>query len=73
MRGLFKILTFTFLITGFVIARGNNISSEKSAISIKINQYYFDINNNDDDLLFKKRSHKRRKVKRKPRRGRDNR
>ena len=73
MKRLFKILTFTFLITGFVIARGNNVDSKKSAINIKINQYYFDINNDDDDLLFKKRSHKRRKVKRKPRRGRDNR
>ena len=73
MRGLFKILTFTFLITGFIIARGNNVDSEKSAISMKINQYYFDINEDDSDLLFKKRSHKRRKVKRKPRRGRDNR
>ena len=73
MRGLFKILTFTFLITGFVIARGNNIDSGQSAISIKINQYYFDINDDDSDLLYKKRSNKRRKIKRKPRRGRDNR
>ena len=72
MRGLFKILTFTFLITGFIIARGNNVDSKKSAINMKINQYYFDIDD-DSDLLFKKRSHKRRKIKRKPRRGRDNR
>ena len=50
MRGLFKILTFTFLITGFVIARGNNVDSAKSAISIKINQYYFDIN--DEDIYY---------------------
>ena len=35
--------------------------------------YYFDIGENDGDLLYKKRSHKRRKIKRKPRRGRDNR
>ena len=54
------------------MARGNDLR-EKSIISIKINQYYFDINNDDGDLLYKKRSHKRRKIKRKPRRGRDNR
>ena len=72
MRGMFKILTFILFLAGFIFARGNDINSEKSAISIKINQYYFDIGD-DDDLLYKKRSHKRRKIKRKPRRGRDNR
>ena len=71
MRGMFKILTFILFLAGFIFARGNDVNSEKSAISIKINQYYFDIG--DDDLLYKKRSHKRRKIKRKPRRGRDNR
>jgi len=71
MRGMFKILTFILFLAGFIFARGNDIDSEKSAISIKINQYYFDIG--DDDDLLKKRSHKRRKIKRKPRRGRDNR
>ena len=73
MKSIFKILTFVLLITGFVTAKGNNVDSAKSAISIKINQYYFDINDKDSDLLDKKRSHKRRKIKRKPRRGRDNR
>ena len=73
MKSIFKILTFVLLITGFVTAKGNNVDSVKSAISIKINQYYFDINDKDSDLLDKKRSHKRRKIKRKPRRGRDNR
>ena len=56
----------------FLVARGTNLNS-KSAISIKINPYYFDIGSDDGDLLYKKRSHKRRKIKRKPRRGRDNR
>ena len=56
----------------FLVARGNSVNN-KSAISIKINPYYFDIGEDDGDLLYKKRSHKRRKIKRKPRRGRDNR
>ena len=72
MNRLFKILTLSLLVTSFVIARGNNINSNKSAISIKVNKYYFDIND-DSDPLDKKRSNKRRKIKRKPRRGRDNR
>jgi len=72
MKNLFKILTFLFVAMSFLMARGNDLR-EKSIISIKINQYYFDINNDDGDLLYKKRSHKRRKIKRKPRRGRDNR
>ena len=71
MKNLFKILTFLLLVTSFVIARNNKINNaNKSVISIKINQFYFEIG---DDELDKKRSHKRRKVKRKPRRGRDNR
>ena len=73
MKNVFKILTFIILVTGFVIAKGNNTYPAKSAINLKVNQYYFDIGFEDDDLLYKKRSHKRRKVKRKPRRGRDNR
>ena len=73
MGNLFKILTFVLLISGFIIARGNSVNSNKSFVSIKINQYYFDIAMDDSDLLYKKRSHKRRKIKRKPRRGRDNR
>ena len=55
---------------GAVFARGNDTDSIKSSISTKINQYYLDVS---DDDLYKKRSHKRRKIKRKPRRGRDNR
>ena len=73
MGNLFKILTFVLFVTGFIIARGNGINSNKSAVNIKINQYYFDVALDDSDLLYKKRSHKRRKIKRKPRRGRDNR
>jgi len=69
---MFKILTFILVVMSFLVARGNNLNS-KSAISIKINPYYFDIGTDDGDLLYKKRSHKRRKIKRKPRRGRDNR
>ena len=71
MKKIFKILPFLFVVMSFLVARGNDLRN-KSIISIKINQYYFDINN-DDDFLYKKRSHKRRKIKRKPRRGRDNR
>ena len=71
MSRILKILTFSLLLTGVVFARGNNADAAKSSISIKINQYYFEIG--DDDALDKKRSHKRRKIKRKPRRGRDNR
>ena len=72
MKNLFKILTFVLITLGFVIARGDNVSSHKSGVSIKINKYYFDVGA-EDDLLYKKRSHKRRKIKRKARRGRDNR
>ena len=73
MKNLFKILTFVLLIAGVIIARDSNINSNRSVINIKINQYYFDVGSDDSDLLYKKRSHKRRKIKRKPRRGRDNR
>ena len=73
MKNLFQILTFILIAMGFIIARGNDINTNKSVISIKINQYYFDIGDEDSNLLYKKRSHKRRKIKRKPRRGRDNR
>ena len=62
MRNLFQILTFILFITGFVIARGNDSNTNKSAISIKINQYYFDVGLDDSDFLYKKRSHKRRKI-----------
>jgi len=72
MRNLFKILTFILLFTGFVIAKDNAMSSNRSFVNVKINQYYFDVGD-DSDSLYKKRSHKRRKIKRKPRRGRDNR
>ena len=71
MKNLFKILTFVLLAMSFVLARNNDIHTNKSVISMKINQFYFEIG--DEDSLDKKRSHKRRKVKRKPRRGRDNR
>ena len=71
MKNLFKILTFMLLVMSFVFARNNDINTNKSVISIKMNQFYFEIG--DEDSLDKKRSHKRRKVKRKPRRGRDNR
>jgi len=71
MNNIFKILTFLLVAMSLLVARGAETKS-KSVISIKINPYYFDINN-DGDLLYKKRSHKRRKIKRKPRRGRDNR
>ena len=70
MRGILKILSFMFLFSAFTFARGNDVDVAKSAISAKINQYQFEVG---DDLLYKKRSHKRRKIKRKPRRGRDNR
>ena len=71
MRGILTILSFMFLMSAFTFARGNDVDVAKSAISFKINQYQFEVG--DDDLLYKKRSHKRRKIKRKPRRGRDNR
>lgn len=71
MKNIFKILILVLIVMSFLVARGNDLNN-KSVISIKINQYYFDIGE-DDDLLYKKRSHKRRKLKRKPRRGRDNR
>ena len=70
MKNLLKILTFIIVVMSFLVARGNSINT-KSPITMKINHYYFDINY-DDDTLYKKRSWKRRKIKRKPRRGRDN-
>ena len=73
MKKLLTILTFSLMVTGFLMARGNNSASiSKTNVDIKINKYYFDIGS-DSDLLYKKRSHKRRKIKRKARRGRDNR
>ena len=72
MRRVFNILTFSLLAAGVLLARGTDFSSNKSGISIKSNPYYFDVGV-DDDALYKKRSYKRRKIKRKPRRGRDNR
>ena len=54
-----------------LVARANSITAQ-SGVSMKVNKYYFDVNY-DDDTLYKKRSWKRRKLKRKPRRGRDNR
>jgi len=72
MKNIFKILTLTLIVMGFLFSRGFDITN-KSAINSKNNLYYFDIGNDDGDLLYKKRSHKRRKIKRKPRRGRDNR
>ena len=72
MKKIFKILTLILVVMSFLVARGNSVNN-KSAINIKINPYYFDIGEDNGDLLYKKRSHKRRKIKRKPRRGRDNR
>tara|TARA_B100001250_G_C19545110_1_gene676428 strand:- start:157 stop:375 length:219 start_codon:yes stop_codon:yes gene_type:complete len=72
MKKVLNILTFTLLAVGVLLSRGNDFSSNKSGISIKSNPYYFDVGV-DDDVLYKKRSYKRRKIKRKPRRGRDNR
>ncbi len=69
MNHLFKLSIFIIASMSFTVARGID---EKLIISFKAQRYYFD-NNFDDNLLYKKRSHKRRKVKRKPRRGRDNR
>jgi len=57
---------------GFLIAREKSLNSSKTAITLKVNKYYFDVAVDDGDLL-RKRSNKRRKIKRKPRRGRDNR
>ena len=73
MKNLFKILTFILVLTGLMIARENHINSSKSNVILKTKLYYFDIGSDDSELLYKKRSHKRRKIKRKPRRGRDNR
>tara|TARA_Y100001960_G_C14271382_1_gene632402 strand:- start:34 stop:252 length:219 start_codon:yes stop_codon:yes gene_type:complete len=72
MNKMIKILTFVFMVFSILIARGAD-TNNKSTINMKINPYYFDIGEDDGDLLYKKRSHKRRKIKRKPRRGRDNR
>ena len=71
MKNISKILTLTLIAMGFLFSRGSDVAN-KSAINSKNNLYYFDIGE-DSDLLYKKRSHKRRKIKRKPRRGRDNR
>ena len=71
MKNILKILTFIFVASGLLVARESNIST-KSNVSMKVNKYYFDVNY-DEDTLYKKRSWKRRKLKRKPRRGRDNR
>ena len=70
MRSLFRLLIFLVTLMGALIARGDSVNG-KSIINDKINIYYFS-SNLDGDTLYKKRSHKRRKIKRKPRRGRDN-
>tara|TARA_B100001142_G_C14058954_1_gene548892 strand:- start:93 stop:317 length:225 start_codon:yes stop_codon:yes gene_type:complete len=71
MKNVLQILTFSLTVMSFLVARGNSVAV-KSGVSMKVNKYYFDVNY-DDDTLYKKRSWKRRKLKRKPRRGRDNR
>ena len=71
MKNILKILTFSLIAMSLIVARGNS-TTVKSGVSMKVNKYYFDVNY-DDDTLYKKRSWKRRKLKRKPRRGRDNR
>lgn len=71
MKNILKILTFIFVASGLLVARESNTHT-KSNLSMKVNKYYFDVNY-DEDTLYKKRSWKRRKLKRKPRRGRDNR
>ena len=73
MKSIFKILTFIFIVAGFLISREKSLNSSKIAITLKVNKYYFDVAVDDGDLLLRKRSNKRRKIKRKPRRGRDNR
>jgi|TARA_Y100000994_G_scaffold211137_1_gene185321 hypothetical protein len=71
MKNVLQILTFILVVMSFLVARGTS-SNIKSNLSMKVNKYYFDVNY-DEDTLYKKRSWKRRKIKRKPRRGRDNR
>ena len=71
MKNILKISTFIFVSLGLLVARESNTNT-KSNVSMKVNKYYFDVNY-DEDTLYKKRSWKRRKLKRKPRRGRDNR
>ena len=71
MKNVLQILIFSLTVMSFLVARGNS-ATVKSGVSMKVNKYYFDVNY-DDDTLYKKRSWKRRKLKRKPRRGRDNR
>ena len=56
MSRILKILTFSLLLTGVVFARGNNADAAKSSISIKINQYYFEIG--EDGQIDKKFIHK---------------
>ena len=71
MKNVLQILAISLTVMSFLVARGNCVAV-KSGVSMKVNKYYFDVNY-DDDTLYKKRSWKRRKLKRKPRRGRDNR
>ncbi|MAR29471.1 MAG: hypothetical protein CMG24_00835 [Candidatus Marinimicrobia bacterium] len=71
MKNVLQILTFILVVMSFLVARGTS-ANIKSNVSMKVNKYYFDVNY-DEDTLYKKRSWKRRKIKRKPRRGRDNR
>ena len=71
MKNVLQILTFILVVMNFLVARGTS-TNIKSNVSMKVNKYYFDVNY-DEDTLYKKRSWKRRKIKRKPRRGRDNR
>ena len=72
MKKLLKILALSVVVLGFVFARGKSVSDKKTNVSLKLNRYYFDVGS-DDAELYRKRSHKRRKLKRKARRGRDNR
>tara|TARA_Y100000817_G_C16628570_1_gene442851 strand:- start:80 stop:295 length:216 start_codon:yes stop_codon:yes gene_type:complete len=71
MKNVLQILTFILVVMSFLVARETS-ANIKSSVSMKVNKYYFDVNY-DEDTLYKKRSWKRRKIKRKPRRGRDNR
>ena len=72
MKKIFKILTFILLLASFIVARDYNKGASTSSIKFSTKLYYFDVGSDGEDL-YKKRSHKRRKIKRKPRRGRDNR
>ena len=42
MKNLFKILTFIFIVAGFLISREKSLNSSKIAITLKVNNYYFD-------------------------------